>query len=159
MSNGVKSDEKMYMKGEVLYTIFENEEEHFSIANINIHATNTPYEEKQIVIKGHFVHLQEETIYCFYGDLKKHPKFGIQFQVQAYQTVIPDTEDDLISYLCSDLFYGIGEKTANKIVSTLGDNAIDTILNQPTSLADVPGLSQDKANKLIETLKENQGFE
>src|SRR5699024_255022 len=106
----------------------------FSIANIKIHATNAIYEEKQIAIKGHFINLQEETVYCFYGDLKKHPKFGLQFEVQSYQTVIPDSLDGLIAYLSSDLFYGVGEKTASNIVTTLGENAIDMIIKQPESL-------------------------
>ena len=152
-------ENELYIKGEVLYTIFENEKEHFSIANIKIHATNAEYDEKQIVIKGHFIHLQEETVYRFYGELKRHPKFGIQFQVQSYQTVLPDTKDGLISYLCSDLFYGIGEKTATKIVTALGENAIDIMLNQSNSLDNVPGLNKEKSDRLIKTLKENQGFE
>src|SRR5690625_4347345 len=125
--------ERIYIKGDILYTIFENEKEHFSIAKIKIHATNATYEEKEIAIKGHFINLQEETVYCFYGDFKKHPKFGVQFQVQSYHTVIPDSKDGQIAYLCSDLFYGIGEKTATRIVATLGDNAIDIILKQPKS--------------------------
>src|SRR5699024_4839375 len=124
-----------------------------------IQDTNTSYEEKEIVIKGHFIHLQESTPYCFFGTLKNHPKFGTQFQVTSYQTVIPDTEDGLIAYLCSDLFYGVGEKTATRIVTTLGENAIDIILKHPESLDDVPGLKKDKAQKFVETLKENQGFE
>lgn len=155
----IELEEENYVKGEVLYTIFENEVERFSIAKIKIHATNATYKEEQIAIKGHFIHLQGETVYCFYGDFEKHPKFGLQFQVESYQTVIPDTKDGLIAYLCSDLFYGIGEKTATKIVTTLGENAIDIILKQPENLEKVPGLKKDKRNKLVESLRENQGFE
>lgn len=159
MTQPNESEQDVYVKGEVLFTIFENETEHFSIAKIKIQDTNTSYEEKEIVIKGHFIHLQESTPYCFFGTLKNHPKFGTQFQVTSYQTVIPDTEDGLIAYLCSDLFYGVGEKTATRIVTTLGENAIDIILKHPESLDDVPGLKKDKAQKFVETLKENQGFE
>src|SRR5699024_6731661 len=159
MTQPNESEQDVYVKGEVLFTIFENETEHFSIAKIKIQDTNTSYEEKEIVIKGHFIHLQESTPYCFFGTLKNHPKFGTQFQVTSYQTVIPDTEDGLIAYLCSDLFYGVGEKTATRIVTTLGENAIDIILKHPESMDDVPGLKKDKAQKFVETLKENQGFE
>src|SRR5699024_1813913 len=87
------------------------------------------------------------------------PKFGLQFEVQSYQTVIPDSLDGLIAYLSSDLFYGVGEKTASNIVTTLGENAIDMIIKQPESLHNVPGMKNDTAKKLAETLKENQGFE
>src|SRR5699024_12831799 len=97
-------ENELYIKGEVLYTIFENEKEHFSIANIKIHATNAEYDEKQIVNKGHFIHLQKETVYRYYGELKRHTKFVIQFQVQSYQTYLPDTKNVLIYYQCSDFY-------------------------------------------------------
>ncbi|MFD1362964.1 SF1B family DNA helicase RecD2 [Lentibacillus salinarum] len=148
-----------YIKGELLYTIFRNEQENFSIAKINILATNEDYQAKDIVIKGYFSDLQETAAYYFYGAFERHPKFGLQYNVTSYQTFIPDTTDGLIAYLSSDLFHGIGKKTAAKIVDALGVNAISSILNDPDALKKVPGLKQDKADLLVKTLKENQGFE
>src|SRR5699024_6240333 len=79
MTQPNESEQDVDVKGEMLFTIFENETEHFPIAKIKIQDTNTSYEEKEIVIKGHFIHLQESTPYCFFGTLKNHPKFGTQF--------------------------------------------------------------------------------
>ncbi len=147
-----------YIKGELLYTIFRNEQEDFTIAKITIHETNEDYQEKEIVIKGYFSELQESAVYSFYGTFERHAKFGLQYKVNSYQTFIPDTKDGLISYLSSDLFHGIG-KTAEKIVSHLGTNAIAKILNNPDSLKEVPGLKKDKAELVSRTVVENQGFE
>ncbi|WP_163970089.1 SF1B family DNA helicase RecD2 [Oceanobacillus halotolerans] len=152
-------NDRSYIKGELIYTIFHNEEEHFSIAKIKIHDTNEDYKAKDIVAKGHFSNLQEGTIYQFYGSFEEHPKFGTQFKVETYQTFIPDTKDGLIAYLSSDLFYGIGKKTATRIVDILGENAISKILNDPDVLKEVPNLKQDKAQSLTKMLQENQGFE
>ncbi|SFA69457.1 exodeoxyribonuclease V alpha subunit [Lentibacillus halodurans] len=148
-----------YIRGELLYTIFHNEQENFSIAKIKIHGTNEDYQEKEIVVKGYFSDLQEEASYYFYGQFERHSKFGLQYKVTSYQTFIPDTKDGLIAYLSSDLFRGIGKKTAEKIVGSLGENAISKILNDSDALANVPGLKKDKADLLAKTLKENQGFE
>ncbi|GAB4073350.1 ATP-dependent RecD-like DNA helicase [Barrientosiimonas marina] len=148
-----------YIKGELLHTIFRNEQENFSIAKIKVLATNEDYQEKDIVIKGYFSDLQDSAAYYFYGDFERHPKFGLQYNVTSYKTFIPDTKDGLIDYLSSDLFYGIGQKTARKIVETLGTNAVSSILNDPSVLRQIPGLKQDKADQLVKTLKENQGFE
>src|SRR5690625_2761389 len=118
------SEEAKYIKGELLYTIFHNEAEHFSIAKIRIHDTNEDYKEEEIVGKGYFAHLQEGTVYSFYGEIERHPRFGLQYNITSYETYIPNSKDGLITYLSSDLFYGIGEKTASKIIDYLGEDAI-----------------------------------
>jgi len=155
----VNEQENSYIRGELLYTIFQNEVENFSIAKLKIIETNEPYEEKEIVGKGHFIHLQEGMQYTFYGSFKHHVKYGLQYEVKAYETYIPDTKDGLITYLSSDLFYGIGKKTAKRIVDTLGEGAIAKIIADPSVITKVPKLSQNVAKTLVETLQAHQGFE
>lgn len=148
-----------YIRGELLYTIFQNEVENFSIAKLKIIETNEAYEEKEIVGKGHFINLQEGVQYTFYGSFKHHAKYGLQYEVNRYETFIPDTRDGLVTYLSSDHFYGIGKKTAERIVETLGDNAISKIINDPSVVQKVPKLSKKGAKTLVETLQALQGFE
>lgn len=148
-----------YIKGELLHTIFRNEHENFSISKIKVLDTNEDYTNKDIVIKGYFSDLQETAVYNFYGSLERHAKFGLQYKVTSYQTFVPDTKEGLIAYLSSDMFHGIGKKTAEKIVDALGENAISKILNDSNVLSEVPGLKKEKAKLLADTLKENQGFE
>ncbi|WP_217586800.1 SF1B family DNA helicase RecD2 [Lentibacillus saliphilus] len=154
-----KSPEQGFIKGELLHTIFVNDSEQFAIVKLKIHETNEAYKEKEIVAKGYLPQLNEGTLYFFYGALQQHAKFGIQYRVDAYKTCIPDSKTGLVAYLSSDLFYGIGKRTAEKIVAILGDQAISKILNDRHVLRKVPGLSEDKAEKLGKTLQENQGFE
>ncbi len=152
-------EDQGYIKGELVYTIFHNQAEQFSIAKIKVLETNEAFKEKDIVIKGYFSNLQEETSYYFYGTFEKHPRFGTQYNVTSYQTFIPNSKDGLVAYLSSDLFYGVGKKTAEKIVDQLGENAITKIINDPKALANVAGLKQATAESLRTALQENQGFE
>src|SRR5699024_5248731 len=115
----LSNDELGYIQGELMYTIFHNEREHFSIAKIKIHNTNEDYEEKEIVGKGYFSNLQEGTVYSFFGEFENHPKFGKQYNIKSYETYIPSSQDGLLAYLSSDLFYGIGKKTAQRIIDHL----------------------------------------
>src|SRR5699024_3087958 len=124
-------EERGYIKGEISFVIFENSEEQFTIAKIKIHETNESYKEKDIDGKGHFSNLQEATVYTFYGQLIEHPKFGKQYDITAYETYVPNTTEGLIAYLSSDLFYGIGEKTATNIVNVLGEDAVQRIIEDP----------------------------
>lgn len=151
--------EKGFIKGELIRTIYHNDEEHFSIALIRIIETNESIEEKEIVIKGHFSPLDQGEHYVFYGEMKDHPKFGDQYQVHHYQKEIPTTKEGIVLYLSSDLFYGIGKRTAEKIVATLGDQALQRILKDPSILKEVPGLKEEKRVQLVRDLREHQGFE
>src|SRR5690625_1119014 len=148
-----------YIKGEILFSIYENVDEYFSIAKIKIHDTNESYTEKEIVGKGYFSNLQPGVVYQFFGHLDTHPKFGIQYQINAYQTFIPKTEEAIVAYLSSDLFYGIGKRTAESIVQKLGQNAIAKIIENPDVLSSVPHLKKKTIQDLVHTLKDNQGFE
>ncbi|GGN55125.1 MULTISPECIES: SF1B family DNA helicase RecD2 [Oceanobacillus] len=152
-------NEKGYIRGRLLYTIFHNEDENFAIIKVKIEDTNEDYEEKEIVAKGYFSHLTEEHSYYFHGVFEQHQKFGIQYRVESYQTYIPDTKEGLISYLSSDLFYAIGEKTATRIVDKLGMNAISHILEDPECLDGIPGLKKQTREQLHKSLEEHQGFE
>jgi exodeoxyribonuclease V alpha subunit len=150
---------RKYIKGELLYTIFRSESENFVIAKVKVLDTNEDYRERDITLKGYFPQLQEQMAYYFYGEFERHAKFGLQYRVHSYETHIPDSKTGLISYLSSDLFYGIGKKTAERIVETLGEGAISKILNDPDVLNEVKGLNKDTKESFIKALQENQGFE
>ena len=152
-------NERGYIKGEIMFTIFENTEEHFSIAKIKIHDTNETYIEKDIVGKGYFSNLQPGVVYQFFGKLDTHPKFGVQYNITAYQTFVPETKEAVVAYLSSDLFYGIGKRTAETIVEKLGENAIQKILEDPNVLSSIPNMKKKTMQTVISTLQDNQGFE
>lgn len=155
-----QSEERQrYIKGELLYTIFRNEAENFVIAKVKILQTNEDYRDKDIILKGYFHQLQEQTAYYFYGVFERHPKFGLQYRVHSYETYIPDTKTGLINYLSSDLFYGVGKKTAKRVVEFLGESAISRILNDPEVLNQVKGLNKETRENFVRSLQENQGFE
>ncbi|GAB3806538.1 SF1B family DNA helicase RecD2 [Virgibacillus kimchii] len=153
------AENRKYIKGELLYTIFHNESENFVIAKVKVLETNEDYRERDITLKGYFPELQEQIAYYFYGVFEKHAKFGLQYRVHSYETYIPDSKTGLISYLSSDLFYGVGKKTAERIVEFLGEGAISRILNDPEVLNQVKGLKKETRDSLVKSLQENQGFE
>lgn len=147
------------MKGKHLVTIFHNEQNLYTVLRIRLEETNETYDDKEAVITGYFPKILEQDTYIFYGELKDHPKFGLQFQAEHFRRDIPQTKQGVINYLSSELFKGIGKKTAESIVQTLGDNAISKILNSPSLLDSIPKLPPEKAKLLYDTLMEHQGLE
>lgn len=153
------AEQGKFMKGKHIVTIFHNEQNLYTVLRIRIEETNEQYDDKEAVITGYFPKIHEQENYIFYGELKDHPKFGQQFHATHFRKDIPQTKQGVVSYLSSELFKGIGRKTAEKIVDTLGENAISRILNQPSLLDQVPKLPPDKAKELYDTLMEHQGLE
>lgn len=153
------SEEKSFMKGRHLVTIFHNEQNMYSVVRIRLDETNINYEEKEAVVTGYFPRIHEHETYVFFGQMKDHPRFGLQFHVKHFRKDLPQSKDGIASYLSSDLFKGIGKKTAELIVETLGEKAISKILEQPSLLDSVPKLSPEKAKSLYDTLIEHQGLE
>ncbi|MBS4217055.1 ATP-dependent RecD-like DNA helicase [Bacillus sp. FJAT-49711] len=152
-------ENEIYIKGRHLVTIFHNEQNFYSVIRIRVDGTNVDHKEKEAVVTGFFPKLHDQETYIFYGQFKEHPKFGLQFNADHFKKELPQTKQGVVTYLSSDLFKGIGKKTAERIVETLGENAISRILGQPSLLDEVPKLAPETAKQLYDTLLEHQGLE
>ncbi|WP_313891760.1 ATP-dependent RecD-like DNA helicase [Psychrobacillus sp.] len=153
------NNEKLFITGRPIVSIFHNPQNLFSIIKLKVKSTNTTYIEKEIIVTGYFPQLVLEEAYKFTGHIKNHPKYGVQFQVDTFQKEVPATEQGIVHYLSSDMFPGIGRKTAEQIVKILGQNAINKILDDPEALDIVPKLGDDKKQTLRAVLQQNLGLE
>lgn len=153
------ADEKLFIVGRPVVSIFHNAENLFSIVKLKIQETNTDYKEKEVIVAGYFPKVVEDSIYRFTGRMTKHPKYGAQFKAETFEKEIPATETGVISYLSSDLFPGIGRRTAEIIVKKLGADAIKIIINNPSSLDDIPRLNEEKKETLRLVLQQNLGMD
>ncbi|MGG0450111.1 ATP-dependent RecD-like DNA helicase [Priestia megaterium] len=151
--------ERHYISGTSIVTVFHNEENLYNVTRIRIKKTNLEIEDKETVVTGYFPKLNEDEVYTFYGEFKEHPKFGLQFHVEQFKKELPQSRQGVVQYLSSDLFHGIGKKTAENIVDALGERAIFRILQNESVLKEVPRLSADKAEALVTQLREHQGLE
>nr|WGE05336.1 ATP-dependent RecD-like DNA helicase [Bacillus subtilis] len=155
----LKLEEEPYLKGTVNTVIYHNDTNLYTVLKVKVTETSEAIEGKAVSVTGYFPALQEEETYTFYGKIVTHPKFGLQFQAEHFKKEIPTTKEGIIQYLSSDLFEGIGKKTAEEIVKKLGDSAINKILADASVLYDVPRLSKKKADTLAGALQRHQGLE
>lgn len=147
-----------YVNGVVQNIIFQNQNNFYKILAVKIVDTNLKWHEDTIVVTGNFGDIRESETYTFDGHLVEHPRYGTQFQATQYHTYQPTTKTSLITYLASDRFSGIGKKTATKVVTYLGNDAITKILNDPHVLDEI-GLSKKQRQSLLTTLQDNHGTE
>jgi exodeoxyribonuclease V alpha subunit len=74
------------------------------------------------------------------GRWTSHPKFGRQFEVHSYTTVLPATTQGIQRYLGSGLIKGIGPVMAERMVAHFGVDIMHVIENSPGRLIEVEGL-------------------
>lgn len=146
--------------GSVESIIFQNDQNYYKVIRVQVDTDQSSFlVEDELVLTGQFVSLHFNTTYQFFGKVVTHPRYGDQFAVTRYQQVMPTTRKGVIDYLCSDRFKGVGPKTAQNIIDSLGEDAIDQILADPQSLDQVPGLSGKVAKNLRQSLLKHQGTE
>lgn len=139
----------MELVGFVNNIVFESNDSLFKVINVKVN-------EELITVTGNLAGIQEGLSYEFSGDYKDHQRFGRQFVVISFKQVKVQNKEALIKYLSSSSFEGIGIKTAEKIVDSLGTDALDKIQNDPDALSEVPSLSEKKRESIRRQVIQNQ---
>ncbi|MFA5407503.1 MAG: ATP-dependent RecD-like DNA helicase, partial [Bacilli bacterium] len=149
-----------YIKGNIKQIIYKTDKG-FTVGLFKVLDTDEldSYLNKLITFTGTFNEIKTETSYILYGDLKEHPRYGEQFDVAAYEQIMPESTNGIISFLSSKLFPGVGVKLATRIVDTLGESTLDLISDDYHNLLIVPSITEKKAMKIQNILKkENESY-
>ncbi len=143
---------KTIISGVVNKIIFS--ENGFCIATIDIDGEFLP-----VSIKG-LMEIEKEIKYDFSGEYKEEDKFGEYFQVYRYAREEIKGKEAILEYLTSKAFTGIGLRTANKIYTAFGDDAINVIKSNPDELKkiDLPEIVINELSFKISTADILNGF-
>ena len=133
--------------------IYENEQNHYAVALFSETKTYHTF-----TAAGTIRDVQEDIEYNLTGQYIVHPKYGMQFQIQTAIKKLPTNEKQIIRFLCSDKFSGIGKKTATDIYQTLGDNCLEQISKDASILNQVSSLNAKKRKIIQEGIQEFSSF-
>lgn len=78
-------------------------------------------------------------------------KFGLQFQVETYEEIPPQTIEGITGYLSSGLIKGIGPKTAELIVDRFGTRTFEIFDQYPDNLLQIKGITEKKLNVIMDS--------
>ena len=104
----------------------------------------------EITAVGRFPNICEAECVEMEGEFTKHSRFGEQFSVKNVKITPPNTSEGIVKYLSSGLIHGVGPVTASNIVKTFGKDTLDVIEFTPERLAEVKGISANKAMEIAE---------
>ena len=111
-----------------------------------------------MVITGYFAPMVSGRTYHFYGKFVEN-QYGRQFEVSHYELENHNDKESLVAFLSSDLFKGIGKTLAQRIVDTLGAEALNRIVENPDVLTTIKGISPQKAQMIHDAVVEHYASE
>lgn len=79
------------------------------------------------------------------GTWKNHANYGEQFAFEYYEQCLPSGAASILKYLSSGVIKGIGRATAKRLVDEFGDDTLEVMQKQPERLAQIRGISKEKA--------------
>lgn len=146
------------IKGKLSKIIFHNNQNGYTVGLLKVKESDIDdLVNKTVTFTGNLPDLNEIDTYIMTGSLTNHEKYGSQFQVKSINRIMPQETDAMIDILSSNLFKGIGKKTAEKLVSVFKEKTFDVILNDTSNLLLIPGINEKQAKTLKEALKQYQG--
>jgi exodeoxyribonuclease V alpha subunit len=92
------------------------------------------------------------------GRWTSHPKYGRQFDVHSYTTVLPATEQGIRRYLGSGLIRGIGPVMAERMVNHFGVDIMHVIDEDPRRLIEVDGLGPKRTERIARAWAEQKAI-
>lgn len=92
------------------------------------------------------------------GKWSNHANFGRQFEAEFLERLLPQTSGEILAYLSSRAIKGIGPVMAARIVERFGDQTLLILEQQPERLAEVPGISREKARAFGEEFRLQAGM-
>ena len=90
------------------------------------------------------------------GRWSSHASYGRQFEAEFLERLMPETSLEILNYLSSRVIKGIGPKMAARIVEHFGDQTLQIMEREPVRLAEVSGISRDRAKAIGEDMRGGQ---
>ena len=92
------------------------------------------------------------------GKWSSHPSYGIQFEAEFLERLLPQTSTQILTYLSGRAIKGIGPKLASAIVNRFGEETLLIMEREPERLAEVSGISDAKALAIGEAYRMQVGI-
>lgn len=138
----------MEIQGRLLDIIYQNEVNSYTIATFET-------DEEELTVVGYLPFIVSGDTLKLIGKFVTHQDYGRQFRIDTFEKMMPQTLEALEQYLASGTIKGIGPSTARKIVDKFGEETIYVFQYDPKRLAEIKGITNDKAIQMSEEFKEN----
>jgi exodeoxyribonuclease V alpha subunit len=138
------------IKGQVERITYANEENGYTIAKMKVQ--DRP---GLTTIVGTLFSISPGEVLRLSGYWDSHPKYGEQFKVVTYESILPATIKGIEKYLGSGMIKGIGPVMAKRLVSHFEGETLNVIEHEIARLQEVSGIGEKRVD-MIKTAWEEQ---
>lgn len=138
----------MKITGEIQDIIYKNEINSYTIATFNT-------DEESTTIVGYLPFVNVGDTLKVLGKFVEHKEYGRQFKIDTFEKLMPQTLGALERYLANGNIKGIGDALAKRIVKKFGEETIHVFKYEPKRLAQVKGISENKAIEMAQDFIQN----
>ncbi len=131
------------IKGQVERITYRNEQNSYTIAKMKVGDRHD-----LITVVGNLLSVSPGEILKLKGEWQNHPKFGEQFKIASYESVVPATVKGIQRYLGSGLIKGIGPVMAERLVERFGLDTLTVIETDIKRLHEVDGIGEKRVEMI-----------
>ena len=148
-----QQNETSSLQGTVARITYHNPENHYTVARLDSDAG------PGTTIVGTIFPVSEGEEIKVTGAWKRHPRYGLQFQVDQWYKVDPATLEGIEKYLGSGLIKGIGPNYAKRLVQAFGLDTLQILTEQPLRILEVDGIGEVRARRIMQAWQEQRGMQ
>lgn len=106
---------------------------------------------------GYCLPITEKLRFRLNGHWSRHPKHGLQFEVESYEEVVAHTREGIIGYLASGQIKCVGRKIAEKIYDSFGQDTLEILDHEPEKLMTIRGISEKRLRMICDSYLATRG--
>jgi len=146
-------NETLALQGTVGRITYQHPETHYTVARLD--ADGGP----STTVVGSLFPISEGEEIRVTGAWKRHPRYGLQFQVDHWEKIEPATLEGIEKYLGSGLIKGIGPTYAKRLVGAFGLDTLRVLTEEPLRILEVDGIGEVRARRIMQAWQEQRGMQ
>jgi exodeoxyribonuclease V alpha subunit len=139
------------LQGQIERVTYTNNENGYTVAKVKVNG-----QRDLVTVVGNLMAPTPGEIIRMDGEWSNHPRYGEQFKVVHYTSLVPASVYGIEKYLGSGLIKGIGPVMAKRIVEKFGKKTLDVIESDTEKLAEVDGIGRKRIGMIKEAWKDQQ---
>ena len=146
------TDEMEIIQGAISAVVYQNYENGYAVLRLSVGGGQT------VTVVGTIPLPAVGERLMVTGKWSTHSSYGRQFEAEFLERLMPQTAMEILSYLSSRVIKGIGPRMAARIVDQFGTETLAIMEREPERLAEVSGISREKARAIGEEFKLQVGM-
>lgn len=146
-------EEGLKLSGSVTEVIYLNKENGYAIFDL------LTEENEVVTCTGVLPFVSPGESLTVTGGWHYHPSYGKQLKLTGFSRPEPSGEDEILNFLASGIISGVRRATAEKIVKAFGADSLRIIADTPERLAEIKGITEERAFKIRESYLESRDLE